>query len=71
MRKISQAAHMLFTIFLPLDGLGRVISEDFLSKALAKGIYILFQVGKWLDYIQTTLNVQQKVVSANKIVVFL
>ncbi|KAG0646664.1 Dehydrogenase azaJ [Hyphodiscus hymeniophilus] len=55
--------------------LGKIIYEDFLPEALAKGKYVAAPqsliVGKGLEYLQEALDVQKKGVSAKKVVVSL
>jgi len=57
------------------NGVGKVIYEDFLPKALAEGTYLAapdpIVVGKGLEYIQAGFDLQKKGVSAKKVVVSL
>ena len=57
------------------NGVGKVIYEDFLPKALAEGTFVAapepLVVGKGLEYVQAGFDIQKKGMSAKKVVVSL
>ncbi len=65
----------IFASSLVDNGVGKMIYEDFMPKALAEGRYITapepYVVGKGLENIQAGFDVQKKGVSAKKVVVTL